>query len=606
MLTKAIHRISPSGAPATQAGAAILGVNLELVPFVASSLMSNRLKNPKFNGMVDSQAGVAIPWQISGNSGTMRAELVEGMFMSPSQSQLLHRYTEGEGGGIIQIDIPVKGGEHLEFTMWAKVRHQPVCMEIRLGPLASRVVNHYASEDLIIDTSYWKQYRVDMPITHDDEHAALSILFKEAGMVYIDQVSLHLAGSGGGVDADTQEAILRINPAGIRFPGGCMSTNHHWRLGIGRRELRPSLKDPVFHWRADYEFGTDEYLELCDTLNIGPHITVNIGSGTPEDASAWAAYCHAYYQDRHKEPPLAYFQLGNEHYGSWESSHMTPDMYVEALQSFVPGIRAAYPRCRIIALAEPLSDGAHTACTLPWQETVLTKAQGCFDVLALNRYKGQWFDDPEEQLANAIESVGKIRSDLESLARNCREAGITPRLAVTEWNYWLHASRYDGKDFFEPDDVMHGLFFSGMINAFIRMGDTVEVASYYHLLNVMGLLRETKGQVKETGLGALFRLYRPVLPGQVVPLSEESMHHADALAVMHGHTMSLFLTNSSSDEMVAVDLDEVFGQIVTVHTLAAEGHYASMREVLLTREGRVLKLPRLSVTRLDFEESVLG
>ena len=132
-------------------------------------------------------------------------------------------------------------------------------------------------------------------------------------------------------------ALERLRPPVIRFPGGCLSTNYHWQLGTGPVHLRPAVYDPVFKLNgAIYDFGIEEYLALCRQLDIRPHITVNVGSGPPDEAWECAAYCADVLRRDDGSLPAMYFQIGNENYGTWETSYMTGPMYVEVLRDFVP------------------------------------------------------------------------------------------------------------------------------------------------------------------------------------------------------------------------------------------------------------------------------
>ena len=600
--TETVLELAPTGKKGARVSELLLGVNLEIVPGIAESMISNRIRNGKFGGPPDPQTGVAPEWQPYGlNMGGMHARAVDGMFMSPSQSQMLHNYSQPYGAGLVQTGVSVRKGETLELKIWAKARHCPVKVKVALRSQASRDERGYANAEFFVDSAYWKCFRAEFIINETNEDAVFFLFLVGTGVILIDQIVLEPVDSNG-VDPDVEEAILRLRPSAIRFPGGCLSTNHHWRFGTGPRELRPALADPVFKLRTVYEYGTDEYLALCRTLGSTPHITVNIGSGTPQDAADWAAYCHGWYQARGEEPPSAYFQMGNEQYGSWESSHMNASMYVDALREFVPGVRAAYPNCRIIALAEPVSSGVAGAEPTEFRKAVLSDAQGLYDVLAINRYKGQWYDDPTEQLRNAIDSVGKVESEMKLLADDCRAAGWEPRIALTEWNYWLHAAHWDGKGFYEPEDALHGLFFSGVIHALMRMGEEVEVASYYHMLNSMGLIVKEKGRVRETAVGALYRLYRGVVPGTILLLdgSGARAKHLDCLAISHDKTLSVFLTHLATSEPVFVKLDKAFGAAHACQTFAASELTEAMKSHPNQLDEDVILLPPLSVTRVDF------
>ncbi|HNQ88900.1 MAG TPA: hypothetical protein PKM73_09820 [Verrucomicrobiota bacterium] len=49
--------------------------------------------------------------------------------------------------------------------------------------------------------------------------------------------------------------------------------------------------DPTFRRGIGCTWGTDQYWELCQQLGTRPHITVNVGTGTPREGAQWAAYC---------------------------------------------------------------------------------------------------------------------------------------------------------------------------------------------------------------------------------------------------------------------------------------------------------------------------
>jgi alpha-L-arabinofuranosidase len=450
-----------------------------------------------------------------------------------------------------------------------------------------------------VDSTYWKCYTARFAIEKTDDQAVLLMFLKGTGIVHIDQVSLEPENSSG-TNPETNRAIATLNPPLIRFPGGCMSTTHQWRYGTGPRELRPSLPDPVFKWRTEYDYGTDEYLEQCRTLGIAPHITVNIGD-TPEEAAAWAAYCWNWFVSRGVQPPPAYFQMGNEQYGLWEISHMTADMYVSSLKAFVPGVRAAYPGARIIALAEEFSGSLPGEEQTPLRKTLLSHAKGLFDVLAIHCYKGQWFADPEAQCQNAAESAQKVSLALDQLAEDCRLAGWEPRLAITEWNYWLKAAHWDGKQFNEPDDAIHAIFFSGVVHTLLRKADVMELASYYHLLVAMGLINKPGADAQESAIGRIYRLYRTALPGKVLSLQWSADPALDSVGILHKEGTSVFLCNASASETVSLEISPSLGMPVSSRTFAAPDCHSPMKEIDSREPGPLWELPPLSLTRLDFK-----
>lgn len=386
-----------------------------------------------------------------------------------------------------------------------------------------------------------------------------------------------------------------------------MSTNYHWKLGTGPVHLRPCLPDPVFKLRTGYDFGTDEYLETCHQQGIRPYITVNIGSGTPEDAAAWAKYCVDWYRKRELPLPRAYFQMGNEQYGRWESSHMNAPMFLEALQTFVPAIRENFPGAVIVGPAEPQCGGGAGAPETELRELVLKEARGLVDVLAINRYKGQWFETPEDKIVNAVESVGKIEADFLQLIEDCQRHGWeNPRLALPEWNYWLHASHWDGNNFYEPDDAQHALFVSGMFHMMARMAPFIELAAFEHLIIGMGLLQNHGGRVSVTSISEIFRLYRPAFPGEVVEVEADcgelpgGFPMLDVLATRRDGRLWVFVCNRSWQEEVTFRIDGANERLLESRLFAAKDWSSPMRE----QSFRSGTLPPLSLARLCYESRV--
>jgi alpha-N-arabinofuranosidase len=597
-------RLRRAGAPAHSIADTLLGQNLEAYTFAMSAMMADRLANPKFAGPADPQTGIAVGWRpTDGTMGDLRCQLTPGMSLSGNESQLIQRYGVLDEG-ILQTGRSVRRGETLEVELWAKVRHRPVTVQFEIGPLPIRQPP-YDSAKVTVDAAYWKRYAVRLNIPRDDNEAVFKCLLLEEGTLCIDQVHLRPAGEPD-LRRDLIERIGTLRIPALRFPGGCISTNYHWRHGLGPAHLRPVLPDPVFKMSTCYEFGTEEYLELCLSQGIRPHITVNVGSGTPDEAADWAAYCADWYRQRGERPPPAYFQIGNEHYGVHESAHMTGEMYVAALKEFVPPIRNAYPGCRIIALGQIRSAGLRPEWRTPWLVPVLEQAAEHFDILSLNRYKGQWNETPMDLQVNAVESVPKMENDLRELIGELRSRGLKQKVALTEWNYWLYASHWDSLEFCEPGDAQHGFFVAGMLNMFARLGADLEVGSYYHLVQGMAIFVRRGADVMETCIADVFRMYRPAFPGTFLPLDVASPKLGgteaalDALALKTRAATWLFLANRSPTESMQVALDGFPPRASEVSMLCA----ASPREPLRRAEpgsvGKTIKMPPLSLCRVKY------
>ena len=60
---------------------------------------------------------------------------------------------------------------------------------------------------------------------------------------------------------------------------------------IGPKENRPSIVN--IHWGGvteDNSFGTHEFLDFCELIGTEPYLSINVGSGTVQEARDWVEY----------------------------------------------------------------------------------------------------------------------------------------------------------------------------------------------------------------------------------------------------------------------------------------------------------------------------
>ncbi|MDD5678681.1 MAG: hypothetical protein PHW60_11955 [Kiritimatiellae bacterium] len=534
----------------------LMGQNLEMYAAVVKGLLSDRLMNPKFAGPENPKYGTADEW--IGNPYHCR--LIPGMGMSSGNAQFIQR----TGGAIGQCDVKIYAGEKLEVELWAKVRHSPATLEAAIkAPITRRPA--YAAAKIVIDAAYWKKYVIhfDIPVTDANADFRLTLL-DDDGEVFIDQVYLRPAGQPH-LDPKAIEAVKSISPTAMRFPGGCLSTVYHWENGVGPVHLRPDHYDPQFFTYISYDFGITEYLELCRAAEITPHLTVNIGSGTPGEAAGLARYCRRFYENKGLTPPRIFLQMGNEQFAAHETSHMTGEMYVAALRAFVPPVKAEYPNSTIIGIGYPYSGAYGARAETPWRELVLDQAADLVDMVSNHYYKGQWKETFADQLQNAVESIQKIKADLLKMIADIKARNLKTKIGVTEWNFWLYASNYwtFEKRCCEPMDPHHCLFVAGMLQMMAELGEYVELSNYYQLLNGLSIFTNFAGAYHESPMAAIFRFYRPAFPGEYVPLAgnapEAADGRADALCLKTADGVYLFIVNHSLAES-AVTLPDIFAQ----------------------------------------------
>ncbi len=590
-----------------RAGRQILSSNIEAYENTIPAMLSDRLRNPKFAGPENPQTGIATEWEPAGNTMTgFSCRLVPGMYLSGREAQLIHNYQQGGRCAILQAGVHVRKGEEFEVEMWARAQHQPVTVSVDLR-LPGQPAAEDSSASMTFDLAHWHRRTCRLRSPATSQAACFHIGVPGDSRIVIDQVHLRPVGQTH-VSRGFLESFDHFPCPVLRFPGGCVSCTYHWEHGIGQVHLRPICDDPVFKYKLYYDFGTDEYLELCAARGIRPMITLNTSTATPQDAAAWAAYMRNWYASRKLAIPSAYFIFGNENYWYHELGHMTADMYVAQLKEFVPPVRAVYPEARIMALGEFDGGGLREGQGGPWRAVIIEKARGLFDSLVVTRYSVVPDNLP---LAKAMEAVADNLTDravdLQQQAQTIRDAKLDCTMGIVEWNYWTRASHNDHAGFFEPNDIRHCLYSAGYINALCRMGEVLEVANFYSLVNTMGSIWMRDGVVELSDLVKVFNLYGDALPGDVlqveadIPALTAKSRAVDACFIRKDGSLFAFLANFCSTDVVEMSLEGI-GSVREAIGLSSDNIRKPVMEFTPAVKGSSVTLPPMSIVRLQCDQ----
>ena len=94
-----------------------------------------------------------------------------------------------------------------------------------------------------------------------------------------------------GMRTDVVQALRAIKVPNVRWPGGCFADAYHWRNGIGATEKRPITYNSS--WGQPLEpnaFGTHEFMDFIEQIGSEAYLTVNVGTGSPQEAADWLEY----------------------------------------------------------------------------------------------------------------------------------------------------------------------------------------------------------------------------------------------------------------------------------------------------------------------------
>jgi alpha-L-arabinofuranosidase len=191
--------------------------------------------------------------------------------------------------GVYQARVPLKQGVEYRGYVWMKGESftGTVNAALEADVTGGRV---YAEAPIATFSSEWKKYPFTLRPTAADPLARFAILFTGTGKVWVDQVSLMPGDAVDEVRADVFEKVKGLAPAFVRWPGGNVAQDYHWRWGVGPRDDRPTWIN--LSWKNEPEpsdFGTDEFITFTRNLGTEPSITVNVeGRGaTAKEAAAW-------------------------------------------------------------------------------------------------------------------------------------------------------------------------------------------------------------------------------------------------------------------------------------------------------------------------------
>jgi len=414
----------------------------------------------------------------------------------------------------------------------------------------------------------------------------------------------------GGIRKDVLELAKSVKPQIIRFPGGCAADYYHWQYGIGPRERRPVK--PNYYWRwsggkigkpETYQFGTDEFLEFCKAVGAEPMITVNAGTGTPQEAAEWVEYCNGDSSTKygrlrakygHRRPWMVkYWCVGNEQWGPWEKDSGSPEYYAKKFLKFAKAMRSVDPDIKLVAcglnvewgervwpqllptmlmrpIFNPLKPFFNPLNWRNWNERLLKLAGHEIDILSFHDYfpdtmrLWRWRPKPTPENYYWIVS-GNIKT--EKMLREMRRK-LRVTVCLDEWNV-----RYDLPSHHRCNYTLaEGLYAACMLNSLLRI-EGLFCANYAQFVNALGMIVTHEKGAYLAPPGQVFRLYALTLgefvyevqvdsPSMYSKVGKVTFSLVDASATGN-HTISLHVVNRALEE-ARIRLDEKAKEVLTV------------------------------------------
>ncbi len=400
---------------------------------------------------------------------------------------------------------------------------------------------------------------------------------------------------------DVIAALRHIHVPVVRWPGGCFADEYHWRQGIGARTERPVRVNT--NWGGVEEnnaFGTQEYFDFLGLIGARSYVTMNLGTGTPQELADWVEYITSpsrstLAQERRKnghDAPwkLDYVGLGNESWGC--GGNMRPEYYADMLRHYSTFVRPPAGQTANRVAVGPNADDYH------WTEVLMANAAGSYDALALHYYTlpgGDWLHKGSAREFTEGDWIRTLAATLRMDELLTKHEAIMDHydparrvaLDVDEWGLWHDVEPGSNPGFLYQQNTLRDALAAALnLNIFHRHAARVRMANIAQMVNVLQAMVLTQGdKLVLTPTYHVYDMYQAFQGATLLPLE------LDAPPYLHdGHSIPSVDASAARDaagviHLAIVNLDPGHAATLTVKIAGAQPHGVS---------GRVLTAPAMN------------
>ncbi len=235
-----------------------------------------------------------------------------------------------------------------------------------------------------------------------------------------------------GFRKDILEQVKELGIPAVRLPGGNFTSGWAWKDSIGPAEQRKAHLDLAWRQYETNQVGHDEYLEWARRVGTEPLYTLNLGTGTIQDAMDCVEYTRiedgTYWsnlrkQNGYEKPHQVHtWCLGNEMDGPWQISSFEKDPkgYGIKAHEISKAVKWIDPEAETVACGTSTPNNR----TFPsWDLEVLKECYETVDYLSLHYYHNA----PEGDLAAYLSASRAFEDFLEAETAACDVTGALLR-----------------------------------------------------------------------------------------------------------------------------------------------------------------------------------
>ena len=231
----------------------------------------------------------------------------------------------------------------------------------------------------------------------------------------------HPTADGQGMRQDFIEGLKAAGLPAVRLPGGNFVSAWQWKDSIGPIPERKAHLDLAWFQYITNEVGHDEYLQWAEKVGAEPIYTVNLGTGTLQDAADCVEYTNheggTWWSDLRKKNGHAkpydvrIWCLGNEMDGPWQvgSYERDPRGYGILAHETSKAMKFADPRIETIACVSSSPFLNHYP---DWDLAALAECYETVDYISLHHYHSAPPDLPGALLAGYQAYEDYIRTEI--------------------------------------------------------------------------------------------------------------------------------------------------------------------------------------------------
>ena len=347
-----------------------------------------------------------------------------------------------------------------------------------------------------------------------------------------------------GIRNDVVAALKALKVPDVRWPGGCFADEYHWRKGIGPQ--RTVTLNP--NWGGVIEsntFGTHEFMDFLDQIGAEAYLSVNVGSGTPQESAEWLEYLTTAQPttlakeraaNGHPAPyKVAFLGIGNE---SWDcGGNMTPDYYLSQLKIYSRFVRNFNPaqqdKQQMLKIA--VGPGGSESRWTEWTDAIMKAYQShtwSWDMNGLSMHSYTVVKWPPSYASvgfGETEYAQILKSTLEMNDLIAKHSAIMDKydpqkkvaLVVDEWGGWYAPLPGSTPGFLVQQNSLRDAILAALnLNIFAQHADRVRMANIAQMINVLqAMILTDKEKMVLTPTYYVYEMYVPFQDATFVPVT---------------------------------------------------------------------------------------